>query len=576
MSTIELAESVLQNFMGVETFLNSYQGLDRIARGLKRRILALKTNFTLEVGCLLSRNNNGKGIFSQVASESDGVIKSIRNDHLFEDDIKFKLGHYYGPLQGYMNGAEQALEDIIGILEELARDNSGEDGAPETLGPVVAKFGIISILGLCLWHLVAIFLASGYPEVPIKTEIESEKPVSVNLKLRGSPREPELEELLVELKENVDFVSKLRQLTYDPTRPGSRPFKTSSIPSPPASEPLNNSEKSKSKQKRVILNTLYNVLSEDLVCRCHFVHLCLCSVPAAHSNHVSSSRKPMDPGLICSFFITLDLKNSMDTYAGEDPLYLTASRRGFGNTSVMPPTPRLTPSPTGYSTSCSKIITSPPGFRHHLVHSAPPPLEFLLESTKPPSCSPKTYTPSNPPTLQPILTLREILVSHFEGKSKIELEDRFFLAAKLGQWVLQHHDTPWLRDLDANEIRFFTRCESDSKYGNWTPYISTSFKELSYGYGQPNKEFYALGLVLLELGLEKPLVYVRGGGKDEARILRVGTRDLSKTLGRTYKSVVEKLLEKGKSGDSIDEKLISELENDMKFIKAKALDFLPE
>ncbi|RPA89070.1 hypothetical protein L873DRAFT_1849487 [Choiromyces venosus 120613-1] len=202
-------------------------------------------------------------------------------------------------------------------------------------------------------------------------------------------------------------------------------------------------------------------------------------------------------------------------------------------------------------------------------------MEFLVKSTSPPLCSPKTSTPSNPPMLQPILTLREILVSHSKGESSIKLwdKDRFLLAAKLGQWVLQHHDTPWLRDLDASEIRFFTRYESDSNYANWTPCLSTSFKRLSLAYGQRNKELYALGLVLLELGLKKSLAYVPG---DEAGVLRVASRDLLTSLGRRYRAIVEKLLKEGKSGDSIDEKLINGLENDIKFIEEKALDFFQE
>ena len=409
----------------------------------------------------------------------------------------------------------------------------------------------------------------------VQPDVESEKPILKNLGLRGSPQMPELRELLAELEKNIASLGEVLQLARKPAQSSSSPSRTSAISSPPASVLAANPENFKS--NCFVLDRLYDILSREFGCRCHFIHLCLCSVSMGHLESVSSPRWSMSPGSICSLFVTLNLKTLGDRYYAENPLHLTVSGFESSDIGATPSIPTLTPSHTRCSPCCSEIVTSPIGSSHYLAHPDSTQTEFLLKSISPPACSPNPDTLSNPPDLQPIVTLHELLESHSQWGSSVKLveRDRFLLAVKLAQWVLQHYGTSWLGDLDARDIRFFTRYEPDltRNYANWTPYISTAFNGLSNGHRQRNKELYDLGVVLLQLGLKEPLMYDLG---NKADVVRASSRKLLTSLGRRYRDVVEKLLLEGERGDLVEEKIIKELENGIGFIKEMALEYFPE
>lgn len=397
----------------------------------------------------------------------------------------------------------------------------------------------------------------------VQPNTEAEKPVMKSLELRRSPQELELKKLLVELEKDIASLSKTLQLSREPAQSGPSP-------SPPALP--GDREKFQVKSNRVILDHLYQTLSREVGCPCHFIHLCLRSVSAGLWDSIL--RWLVGPGSICSLFVTLDLGASMDTYNAEHPLHFIVSGSGSGDIGEMLQARMPTPSKTGCSPPCSNIVTSPIGSRHHLVHREFTRTEFLLKSTTPPACSPNSGTLSNPSNLRPIVTLRELLESHSQGESSVELveRDRLLLAAGLAQWVLQHYGTPWLHDLNSREIRFFTRYESDltRNYANWTPYISATFNRPPH---EQSNGLYNLGLVLLELGLKEPLMYDL---RSKAKVPKVALRQLLTDIGRSYREVVDKLLSEGGSGDPIEEKLRKDLEGRIKSLKERALEFFPE
>jgi len=322
------------------------------------------------------------------------------------------------------------------------------------------------------------------------------------------------------------------------------------------------------------LADLYTVLSRELKCRCHLVHLGLCSAPVSPSISGSSSHVPGDQRSICSLFITLDLSTCMDRYASEDPLYLMVSRQISGSGSYTPTLPSI-----GHSTTCSRIITSPIGSKHCLRCETPARPEFVLESAHHPVCPPPTDLSPTPPPRNPILTLHDILESHSQKQKPectIELrnEDRLRLAGTLTRWALQYYDTPWPRVLDTREIRFFTRHENDPNYANWTPYISASFTRTSPERPKYNSELCALGLVLLQLGLKKRPDYFPDN--DWEQISKIASQSLPSTLGIKYTRIVEKLLIEGAKGDRMEEEQIDGLERDIRSKIDWILGFLSE
>ena len=402
----------------------------------------------------------------------------------------------------------------------------------------------------------------------VRPNTEAGELVRKNLELR-SPQERELQGLLVELEKSIASLSEALQLAREPAQSGSCSSRTSTPSSLSVSALPGNRERFQVKSNRVILDHLYHTLSREVGCPCHFIHLCLRSVSVGLWDSIL--RWLMGPGSICSLFVTLNLKTSMDIYRHVDqhPLHLTVSGSGSGNMGGMrvptPPHTGCSPPP------CSNIVTSPVGSRHHLAHPDSTRTKFLLRSARPPPCSPNSGTPSNPPELRPIVTLRELLEYHSQRDSCIKLveRDRFLLATKLARWVFQHYGTPWLRDLNACEIRFFTRYEPDltCNYANWTPYISTT---LNRPPPENDKGLYNLGLVLLELGLKEPFT---GAYDLRNSVPKVALRRLSASLGRSYTEVVNKLLSEGRGSDSIEEKLIKDLENKINSIEEKALEF---
>jgi len=404
----------------------------------------------------------------------------------------------------------------------------------------------------------------------VRPNTEAGEPVMKNLELRRSPQGRKLQGLLVELEKSIASLREALQLAREPAQSGLCSLRTSTPSSLSVTALPGNRERFQVKSNRVILDHLYHTLSREVGCPCHFIHLCLRSVSVDLWDSIL--RWLMGPGSICSLFVTLNLKTSMDTYRHVDqhPLHLTVSGSGSGNMGGMPRACVPTPPHTGCSPPpCSNIVTSPVGSRHHLAHPDSTRTKFLLKSACPPACCPNSGTLSNPPKLRPVVTLRELLESHSQKESCIKLveRDRFLLAAKLARWVLQHYGTPWLRGLNTCEIRFFTRYEPDltCNYANWTPYISTTFNR-----SPPEHDggLYNLGLVLLELGLKEPLT---GAYDLRNSVPKAALRRLLVSLGRSYTEVVEKLLSERRGADSIEEKLIKDLEQKINLIEEKAL-----
>ncbi|CUS09923.1 unnamed protein product [Tuber aestivum] len=531
--TVLLATSVWRGLKCVETFAKSHQHR-RTIRMLFQRILSVKTKFQDTFGAPPEGASADRGRLWPIISEGDCVPGEL----LLEDDIRVKLGRYYYRLRYSLQDAKRVLDDITSILG--AGGNEGGDLVSGTLDP-----------------------AAGARDPSARTLV--------------------LERLAGELKMHINDAITFRKSAPCPrTAPGCswiswlsgpaiapavilKNFFTSLIPSCYSEQSRSNPSTastiqcalSKSETNPTTLTELYNVLSRELGCRCHFAHLGLCSASVDPSESGSSLKELGSPGSICSLFVTLDLSTLMASYVDKDPLYFKISRPRSGDGNGAQPTSPLPQSPTGHSTSCSRITTSPLGSKHSLRCEAPSRTKFLIESTRPPPAG----APSKSPTYKPVLTLRDILAPHFqEGNTMSWEEDRLRLAAKLARWVRLHYDTPWLGDLDPQKICFFRRYENNPNYANWTPYISVSFERPSDPCGKNNGGLYALGLVLLELGLSKP-PHHSPDDDDRAWAVRIASRDLLCTLGKRYQRIVEQLLAEGGEAGRMEGKQIDELES---------------
>ncbi|PWW73721.1 hypothetical protein C7212DRAFT_365980 [Tuber magnatum] len=528
-SIFDLATSVSQGFERAKTFAKSHQGL-RIARLLSHRMQSIGVAFQTAFGPLPESTSVDGGNFWPAIYEGDRIPGEPLPEHVAKD----KLGRYYYRLRW-------SLQDVKGLT---SLSNPHYSQLRDQTAPI----------------------APGHRMPQQETENKTENQSSGNSESTQTPQISEFKQLLNELQDFVNEAIDYQKLAQDIIAPGhgdqcdgnswisllfgifTALVAMLNTRSPSASAPPLPSQTPKSKTNRIALTDLYNVLSRELRCQCHIVHLGLCSAFVDPSESGSSPNELGNPGSICSLFITRDLSAPKARYVSEDLLYLKASRHRSSDRSTLPPGFTLPSSPTGDSTYCSRIITSPVSSKYCLQCEAPARTEFLIESAH--------------NTCGSILTLHDILTSHSQngGTVKPGVEDRHLLATKLVRSVLRRYDTPWLRDLNTQKICFFTRYEDNPNHANWTPYISASFGRAPLACGKSN-ELYALGLVLLELGLDgRPGYFL---GNDRARTTEIALRDLPRTLGRRYKIIVKKLLAEGEKADRMGRGQIDDLESEI-------------
>ena len=138
--------------------------------------------------------------------------------------------------------------------------------------------------------------------------------------------------------------------------------------------------------------------------------------------------------------------------------------------------------------------------------------------------------PPTPPIVGNLVSLdrlfdaREVFTQSRESFGCLSGRQRLSIAVILAHTVLQLHDSPWLTESwGKNDIWFFSSGVDRHKRPNIEPpYISRSFKPRSdqnastpgeesvaqtdpYGHLIINKTLFALGIVLIELALNRPL-----------------------------------------------------------------------
>jgi hypothetical protein len=152
--------------------------------------------------------------------------------------------------------------------------------------------------------------------------------------------------------------------------------------------------------------------------------------------------------------------------------------------------------------------------------------------------------------------LRDFLESRFT----ISLDDKMFVATILATAVLQYQSTPWLREeLQSSDVLFFGAQDSsqitlDDIYicapllFNTTPNGDSQSQRPS-AIPAPNTLLYSLGVMLIELALERPVSYPEDNGGGEGQILsrhqsvKQDAQAVSRKLGTRYGIVVQRCLE---------------------------------
>ncbi|KAF8243208.1 hypothetical protein K440DRAFT_613972 [Wilcoxina mikolae CBS 423.85] len=133
-----------------------------------------------------------------------------------------------------------------------------------------------------------------------------------------------------------------------------------------------------------------------------------------------------------------------------------------------------------------------------------------------------------------------VSLDHLISTTEIDQLDRYQIAASLASSVLSFYSSPWVRDLTLETIQFLDKAAESTSL--WTPHIPVKFSSDNHQFGTRNREIYALGLILLQLGQGRRLCSTNGEAEEERVLLKNALRDASRKVGRRYKQVVENCL----------------------------------
>lgn len=279
---------------------------------------------------------------------------------------------------------------------------------------------------------------------------------------------------------------------------------------------------------------LYAILVEALACRCHMLHLRLERLPKEDSiiSPPSFSANSI-PDIKFTFLMTTGDHNGQTSKSMlECPLHLIFTSGDFQATEKLPRMP-LTPPPEKRQL-CEEVLAGLEGYERFLADKVNGNAGFLLKCACSPNSSPDKSSDIN-------ISLRELVKSHAQQLTQY---DKLRIAANLAHSVLSFYSSPWIRDWSLKKIRFFKGYEKSKTPALWTPHVAVSFcsDEEQKFCGMKNREIYALGLMLLEIGRSKQLEDSRG---DEDAALSAALRDLVRNMGREYKEVVQDCLQVG-------------------------------
>jgi len=168
-----------------------------------------------------------------------------------------------------------------------------------------------------------------------------------------------------------------------------------------------------------------------------------------------------------------------------------------------------------------------------------------------------------------------VSLDHLISTKELYNQDRYQIAANLAKSVLLFYSSPWVRDLTLETIQFLDKAvESASP---WTPHIPVKFSSDYHQFGARNREVYALGLILLQLGQGQRLCSTTGEEEEEEEevLLTNALRGAGKRVGRRYKKVVENCLFKWSDMklDLMEENHAAVFRADIEALERLAADF---
>ncbi|KAF8537771.1 hypothetical protein BDD12DRAFT_806690 [Trichophaea hybrida] len=289
-------------------------------------------------------------------------------------------------------------------------------------------------------------------------------------------------------------------------------------------------------------------------CGCHLLHLCL---NAKNENPQPTNLKgtPGTVKLETEFlFLMTTTSESGSKSASHSMMQLVFTSKEIESTSA-----GLNSISKTCDTLCEELLASDKEYERYLwsLGNNQDNSGFILQQALPPK------------SLANINSVASL--DHLISTTKIDQLDRYQIAASLASFVLSFYSSPWVQDLTLETVQLLDKAAESTSL--WTPHIPVKFSSDHHQFGTRNKEMYALGLILLQLGLGRRLCNIHG--EKERVLLDIALNEAIRKVGRRYKKVVENCLFKWSDMnlDLMEEGHAAEFRTDIEVLERLVADF---
>ncbi|KAI5836798.1 hypothetical protein DFP73DRAFT_532452 [Morchella snyderi] len=460
---IPMVVLVYKGYRTVKEFVSSYKTFEEDSRSVKRKINVLEAIFTQTL------DHSFEGVVEE--SVRRAMLQDPESEHWSKPELNERFEEKLGPQMPVVKGAILSCEMTLKKLGETQRNSQARldvatDAALFAAGdPGSQKNGNSASIAS---SIICLRFRSNHNSH--KRLVGCIKGIIAEMKALCGELHEEITQLRVLLK--LVQKSQLRLERSAPTREG---------PSQPDDPVLDAA-------KACIVNAatgrLHPIVSNNLLCDCHLVHLCLDGQVAEVVKCAKGTSER--PSVITEAPTQFSFR-------------LSASPDDAGSIGTPPPGPitvvflsETTASPgpapaggTGSVKICEEFSSKIEGHERRF-HDSQGGGGFRLRLTPGSrSCQP--------------LSLHEV-ISH--RLSDLTTLDRFLIAINLARSLIHLYSSPWVRNWGINTIYFFEgQEEANSCIGYWKPYLSLQRDNDNISYlADNNRDIYRLGYLLLQLG----------------------------------------------------------------------------
>lgn len=274
---------------------------------------------------------------------------------------------------------------------------------------------------------------------------------------------------------------------------------------------------------------LYGIVSKQLACNCHLLHLCLGKQAEETHTTKGGDKRSLVPQTNFSFRLTA--KSVDGTELNRPGTRRPVLHLVFTNHDLEHAEPSAE-TPGSKFTACEELVHSDKGYQRYFHESGGGGgnAGFLLRRAATQTLSAVDIS------VTPIISLSDLVSSQ---PTILTEYNRYLIAANLACSILTFYSSPWILDWTPQAIQFFERCEHlTSSPALWTPHLALQFGlQDQRQFGVRNREIYSLGLMLLDLGRKQRLE--DSPDEEEQYVLSKAFRDLLMKMGRGYTEVVK-------------------------------------